>query len=1193
LLSLTFALASAQGLSQLTGVVTDPTGAVIAGAQVRLESATRGAARDTVSDAQGNYSFLQILPDTYRVTAKAKGFADMVVNGVVVQVSVPVTLDVKFETVGAVSEVISVSAEGSMVNTTDASIGNAIGSQPIIELPSFARNVAGLLALQPGVTFGGSVNGGKTDQGNVTLDGIDVNDQMERSAFTSVLRVTLDSVQEFRTTTTNAGADQGRTSGAQVQLITRSGTNEVHGALYWYNRYTGLAANNFFNNLSGVRRPVLNINIPGVRAGGPIKKNKLFIFGNWELREDRSESNQVRTVPSLDLRRGFITYRTAAGQNVRLGPDDLRRLDPAGLGVNQEVLRIFNTYYPEPNDFTMGDGRNTVGYRFTAPLAAHFNTYTSRLDYNINDKHNFFVRGQLQNDRSLEAPQFPGQQPNRVNLTNAKGLAFNLNSVLTPSLVNTMRYGFTRLSREQTGIQTASAVTFRGLDNPVGLTTGISRQIPVHQFQNDISWTKRTHNVQAGFIARLIQNQSTNFGRSFHSAVTNVSWLRGTGVDIAPADLAPADRTAYGDAAAALLGLVTQGNARWNYNIDGAVLPVGAPLGRNFANEEFEFYVQDTWRVRRNLTLSYGLRWSLMPPIYEKNGAQVSTDQSLGEWFNKRGALMDAGLSQMGAGLINFIRADDPKARPIYPYHKRNFAPRFSIAWSPDASEGPVRWLTGGPGKTSIRAGWGMFYDLIGQPLARTFDLTAFGFASDLVNPSGQLVSLTAPRFTGIFNLPAQLIRPAPRGGFPVQFPASGAGSFAITNSIDDTLRPPYTMNMNFSIGREFGNGWLVQGAYVGRQSRRSLMNRDLAMPTNLRDPVSGQTYFEAATLMDQLVRQRVGAAAVPRIPFWENVFANLATPSASASQQVYNVARFYPQDFTSTLSDLDQWCDPDCGVLGPNAMMNPQFSALSAWSSIAGGNYHAMQWSVRKRFGNNLTMDFNYTLSKSTDLASVAENAGSFGGFLFNSWNPSQRRGVSDYDQRHIFNSWWVWELPFGTGKRWGSGVGRAANALIGNWQISGIWTQSTDLPFSVGNGRNWPTNWNVTGYGTPVGHITPSNVTKNAPAVAGTPGPNLWADPAATLNEWKFTFPGQSGSRNTLRGPGRVSWDFSFAKRFVMPFAESHRVQFRCEIYNLWNQVRMGDIDLSRIGIGTWGKFRAQMNDPRQMQLALRYEF
>ena len=1183
---------SAQGLSSLNGLVTDPTGAVIPGASLTLKNIGTQALRTAVSDAHGFYNFPQVQPGAYVVDAKFGGFASVVVNDVRLQVNTPATVNITFEKVGTVTETISVSAEAAQVNTTDASIGNAVTGNTIIQLPSFARNVVGVLRLQTGVNVFGNVNGGKTDQANVTLDGIDVNDQMERSAFTSVLRVTLDSVQEFRTTTTNANADQGRSSGAQVSLITRSGSNEFHGAAYWYHRNTVHAANDFFNNLSGVKRPKLLINIPGARFGGPIQKNKLFFFVNWEQRNDRSEANVSRTVPSADLRQGIVQYRNTAGQQTTLSPAQVRARDPLGIGANQQVLQLFNTY-PMPNDFTLGDGINIQGFRFTAPLLRRDTTYTAKFDYNLNAKHNVFIRGQLQNDRSTGAPQFPGEQPNNAALVNAKGIAIGYNAILTNNLVSTFRYGLTRLSREFTGIQTASAVSFRNLSDRFGLTTGISRQIPLHQFSEDLSWTKGTHAVQFGFTNRLISNQSNNFGRSYHNASTNASWLRGTGADLQPPDIAAADRTAYNDATMALLGIVSAGTARYNYKIDGSLLPVGAPIQRNFLNEEYEIYAQDTWRVKRNLTVTYGARWSLMPPIHEANGVQVSTNIPLGDWFNTRGRLADQGKSQEEAGRISFLSRSDPKARPIYPFHKKNIAPRVAVAWSPTADSGLAKFLFGGAGRTSIRAGWGMFYDLIGQPLARSFDVTAFGFATTLTNPAGQLTSSNAPRFTGVFNVPGQLLRAAATGGFPVQFPASGAGSYAITNTIDDKLKIPYTMNMNFSIGREFRNGWFLQGSYVGRQSRRSLMNRDLAMPTNMTDPASGQTYFEAASQMAKLVNSRVAIGAIPRIPFFENMFSNLRTTAESATQQVFRVARDYPNDFSSAQADIDQFCDPACGRLGSNMMMNPQFSALSAWSSIAGGNYHSMQWTLRKRFSQGLTLDFNYTLSKSTDLASGEENGGSFSGFMVNSWNPSQRRGVSDFDQRHIYNLAGIYELPFGKGKPILNGSSRPLDAIVGGWQLSGIWTQSTELPFSVGNGRNWPTNWNITGYGTPVGAITRTTITRNAPAVSGRGGPNMWSNPTATLAEWDFTLPGQSGSRNTVRGPGRSNFDVALAKRFTMPFSESHSLQFRWEVFNAFNQVRFGAPDLGRVGSATWGKFTDQANSARQMQFALRYEF
>jgi len=1181
----------AQPLSQLSGVVTDPTGAVISGATLKLESQTRGVQlREVTTGNDGGYIFPQLTPDRYRITAKAEGFAEVILNDIVVAVSMPSTQNVQFTKVGSVSESVSVTAETPQINTVDASLGNVIGSKAILELPQFARNIAGLLALQPGVNQFGNVNGGKSDQANVTLDGIDVNEQQERSSFTSVLRVTLDSTEEFRTTTTNANADQGRSSGAQVALVTKSGSNDLHGAAYWAHRNTITAANGFFNNSSGIERSKLLINIPGARIGGPIKKNKLFYFFNWEQRNDRSESNEERVVPSVTLRQGIYRYTNRNGDVVSLSPAQVTALDPRRIGPSQAMLQLFNSY-PLPNDFTsLGDTLNFQGFRFNAGQQLRYNTYITRFDYQLNPSHNFFFRGQLQNDRSTTAPQFPGDDPASLFLRNAKGVAVGYNSILSTNLISTFRYGFTRLSRQGTGTQTASAINFPSLSDRYAITRGNWRLMPLHQFSEDLSWNKGKHSVQFGAVARFISNRSVNYIKSFHDAYSNAAWLRNTGAEFIPADASSVDRTSIADGMSALLGIVSEVHSNWNYTIDGKVIPVGEPIRRDFRNNEYELYVQDSWRARRDLTITAGLRWSLMPPVHEANGVQISSNIPLGDWFNTRGALAEQGKSQEEAGRITFLRIDDPKARPMYPFYKKNFAPRLSVAYAPTGTSGLKKFFFGTQGKSSVRAGWGMFYDLIGQPLARTFDLSAFGFATTLQNPSGRLTPTTAPRFTGVFDVPASLIVAAPPGGFPQTYPDTGDAAFAITNSIDDKLKIPYTMNMNLTVSREFGDGWFVQGSYVGRMSRRSLMNRDLAMPTNLTDPVSKQTYFEAASQMALLVNRAVPITGVPQIPFWENMYSNLRTSSRTASQVVYTVARFYPNDFISALADLDQWCDPDCGRLGPNAMMNPQFSSLSGWSSIGGGNYHSMQWSVRKRFSKGLTLDFNYTLAKSQDLASVEENAGEFSGFLVNSWNPSQRRGVSDFDQRHIFNMWWVYELPFGQGKPLLGSSGRVMDAIFGGWQFSGIWTQSTALPWSVGNGRFWSTNWNLTGWGTPVGKITPSNNTKNATGIGG---PNVWPNPRETLSEWQFTLPGQSGSRNTIRTDGLSNFDIGLSKRFKMPWKEGHSVQFRWETFNMFNQVQFTSPDLSRVNSATWGQYTEQMNGPRQMQFGLRYDF
>ena len=1194
---------SAQSFSSLAGTVSDPSGAVIPKAAITLESADRGLTREAFSDTQGRYGFPQVLPGRYRLRARAAGFTDTVVEAVRLAVNTPATVDIHFTAVGTVTAAVSVSAEALDVNTTDATVGNAITTKAVLETPLLARNVAGLLAFQPGVTQfssdltdgrNGAVNGGRSDQANVTLDGVDVNDQQNRYAFTSVLRVTPDSVEEFRATTSNANADQGRSSGAQISLVTKSGTNNLHGSLYGLHRNTKTAANSFFNNLSGVARPALLIDVFRASVGGPIRKGKLFFFANYEGRRDASALSALRTVPSLQMREGNIAYQRTDGSQALLTPTDIRtRIDPAGIGVSQGVLDVLRTY-PAPNDFTTGDGLNIQGYRFTAPRHAKQDTYISRFDYVATAGNTLFARANLQNDHTGGIPQFPGDPPQSVALDNSKGLAFGWNSVLRPNFISTTRYGFTRQGVETTGIQSASLVSFRNLDSRYAQSRGLRRIIPVHHITQDFDYSRGNHNIRFGTTLRFTSNQSRNYANSYHNAVTNLSRLRGTGVDLQPGDLDPRFRTAYGDAMIAVLGLLTEVTANYNYDIQGNVQPVGAPVTRDFRNEEYESYVQDTWKISRSLTATAGLRHSLMPPVYEANGVQTSTTFSLGDWFNKRGELAQAGRSQAEAGQVVYVLANDPKGRPLYPYHKKNLAPRLSLAWAPGGSEGLARWLTGGPGKTSVRAGWGTYYDLFGQGLIRLYDSRQFGLSSTLTNPSGQLTALTAPRFSGITSMPSQLLPSAPQGGFPTPQP----NNFALTNGLDDTIRPPYTINMNLSVGREFGNSarsFFVQASYLGRLSRRSLVQRDLANPTDLKDPVSGQTYFQAAKALAAYTRANAPVSSVGSIPFWENFWPAAAGNGLTATQAIYKAFKPYGVDYTSGLADIDHYGVPACSRLGCDALFNPQFSALSAWSSIGGGNYHALQLTVRKRLSQGLLFDFNYTWSKSIDLASAVERGGWFSGFILNPWSPGQMKAVSDYDAGQLWNAYAVWELPFGRSKRFGRTSNGLASRLIEGWQLSPSWFQSTELPNSVYNGRYWPTNWSIAGWATQVGKLPPTTRSKNAPAVSGRSGPNIFADPSTALAAYDYTLPGESGQRNGIRGDGAFVINLGLSKRTTLPYNEHHTLQFRCEAFNLTNTVRF-DVSSASLDLGnsgSFGKYSRTLSEPRQLQFGLRYEF
>jgi hypothetical protein len=1198
--------------------VTDPQGNVVAGATVTLSNAGKSFTRTQTTTGEGGYVFTSVPPGTYRLEVEAKGFKKASVSDVQAQVNTPADQNVQLE-VGNVSETVSISASTEApLNTSDATVGNTFSEHQILQLPLEGRNVAGLLSLQPGVTYfgntdasgnttdyrNGSVNGGKSDQSNVTLDGVDVNDQQNQTAFTSVLRVTLDSVQEFRVTTTNPNAEQGRSSGAQVSLVTKSGTNDYHGSLYEFHRNTIFTANNFFNNKAGtygpndfavlagaarvgeprVPRSKLLRNVFGGSLGGPVKKNRAFFFFNYEGRRDAREESVLRTVPGDDLRQGIFHYQdSATGAIKTLDAAGVKALDPLHIGPNAAVLAIFQQY-PHPNSAEAGDLLNTFGFRFNSPISLKWNTYTARFDYNLtkNGKHSLFWRGVLQNDKDNSSQEFPGQAPIFINLSNNKGFAAGYTATFSPTLTNRFVYGFTRQGFENASSAAGQPiVSFRAIDDLFTTSRTFRRISPVHNFVDDITWVKGNHTWTFGINERFITNSSVNFANSFNNAVTNKAWL------VSARPLRPAGATSAGDhAMAALLGLVTQGTAIYNYDHTGKALATGAPVVRDFGASEHEFYAQDSWRIRPNLTVNLGVRYSLYSPPYEKNGNQVRPSISLGEWFQLRGRNAFNGIPSNAAPRITFDLAGPANGKPgFYNWDKNNFAPRFSFAYSPNFKTGLLAKLTGGPGNTSIRGGYAIVYDRIGASLATTFDRSnAFGLSNRLTNPAGILTPSTTPRFTGLNTIPASILSPDPGTGFPATPPAL----FAITDAIDDTIRTPYSEQMDFSIQRQLPHGFTVEAAYIGRLGKHILVNNDLAQPVDLVDKASGMDYFTAASLLVSFH----DINSVPKIPFWENIFPGLATSKLTATQGAWNVfsneAGFGP-DYTTALQRVDQLCIPACSKFGPFAFFNDQYSNLNAWSSLMPTWYHAGQFLLRKRFSAGTQFDFNYTWSKSEDWASVVERNGVRTGSVLNSWNPWLRKGVSDYDVTHNINFNGIAEVPIGRGRWLGSDMPHWANGVLGGWQLSGIWRWTSGLPTSIGNGFQFPTNWEFTGFATAIAPIPGVQTTRRPD------GPNIFADPAAAFQSFHTTLPGQVGNRNILRGDGYFSIDLGLAKSWSMPYNEKHKLQFRAEVFNLTNSARFdvntasGDMD----NPNSFGRYGGTLTQPRVMQFGLRYEF
>jgi hypothetical protein len=374
------------------------------------------------------------------------------------------------------------------------------------------------------------------------------------------------------------------------------------------------------------------------------------------------------------------------------------------------------------------------------------------------------------------------------------------------------------------------------------------------------------------------------------------------------------------------------------------------------------------------------------------------------------------------------------------------------------------------------------------------------------------------------------------------------------------------------------------------------LIRRDAAMPTDLKDPKSGMTYFEAASILASQVNANVPVANVQKVPFWENLYSKAATATQSATQVVYSRFAANQHDWTYALYQLDTGagqgaCDSRsrCSDLGPYAFYSPQFSYLSVFSSIGGGNYHGAQFTVTKRFSGGDSINLNYTFSKSIDLRSYTEGTASATGVLWNPWQPGLQKGVSDYDNTHLFNALGTYSIPVGKGRRYLSDAGGIVNAILGGWELSGAMRMSSGFPVSVFATGVWPTNWNNNVWaqwnGTPV----------SAQRTMTASGPNMFADPGKVADEFEYPLPGAIGTRNVFRGDGLFNIDSNLAKRFYMPYNEKHSLQFRWETFNLTNTARfdVNDVSLDISIRGTFGRYTSTLTNSRVMQFGLRYEF
>ncbi|MBZ5689659.1 MAG: TonB-dependent receptor [Acidobacteriia bacterium] len=1305
------------GTTSLHGKALDSAHAVVEGAAVTLANQGQGISRTTTTPSSGEFEFLALPPGTYVLTVEKAGFKKYEQTNLQLLVNVTTSVNVVLQ-VGAPTTRIEVSGQAPVINTEDATMGIAFGENQVKELPLEGRNVPDLLTLQPGVAYtgnradtstsdtrSGAVNGARSDQGNVSLDGIRVNDEGGH-AFTSVLPVTLDSVQEFRVTTTNYNANEGGTSGAQVALVTKSGTNQFHGSAYEYHRNTYTSANDYFNKLTELqgcstlpdpnvcnKAPKLIRNIFGASLGGPIKKDRLFLFMNYEgTRRAEETVSSGEEVPSAAMRDGVLQYLctdptqcpggasfavqgksgqtyTPAPGYFALGFQQLQQMDPANAGPDAAAMAYFNSL-PAPNSNVTGDGFNYQGFVFASPTHQTQNVYIARADYNITENGNqrLSVMGALRDDASDACggcqPYYPGQPPQGQTVYHNKGLVVGYSAVLRPSLISSFHYGFVRESFGTIGNSDKPWIVFNFTQGP---TRSRNFQRPMHNFSEDLSWVHGKHTLQFGGYVFLMRNPRFDFTSSFNSGSTNSSFTTTSGfadknTPLNPAnngypDVDPSFAVSYDYPITDLLGIVTQATTVFNYDRKLNLLPTNAPISRRYAQDSYEPYVQDVWKIKPSLTLTFGLRYSLFSPIWETNGLQVCPNPSLGNWFANRAAAGANGIPSSQDGLLQIDWCGTANGKRAYwNWDYGNLAPRVAFAWAPNKTQGFLSKLLGSGNKSSIRGGFGIVYDRFGQGIVDEFSGNSFGLTTNLTNPITPLGSL--PRLTDVNVIPPSLLQSAPGApSFPETVPTMqelGGSNFG--SSLDTALKTPYSYALDFSVERELGAGFSLDLSYVGRLSHRLLGSQDVAQPLNLRDKKSGLDYFSAiqplaklyelqgvtdATFSDSMVSPAV-------VQYWNDMIqvpinggayalgaqtGGCGAGPASTTDPVLAVFDFFcgvQGVETTALQALDvpfisgfgnggipdATGDANCGqsghplcqyypTPGPNSFYNPQYVSLFTLRSIGFSNYNALQATLRHQMSHGFQFDFNYTYSKSIDLCSDAERSGNYGYLnfnggcqVFNAWSPNLFRAVSDFDTTHQLNANWVVELPFGRGRAIGYHIGRALDAAIGGWRLSGLFRWTSGFPYTIyNNPADYPTDWYWEGAAVPtVSHV------KSGAYHMPDGNVNLFPDPATAESSFNPALPGQVGARNFVRGDGYFGVDLGLSKRWNMPWNEKQSLALRWEVFNVTNSTRFDFNDQNSgsasesnnsIAVPNFGNYTHLMTNPRVMQFALRYEF
>ena len=1107
----------------LKGTVNDTKGAVVSGAALKITNIATGAERTATSNDSGTFDIQQLQPGTYLMTVEAQGFSKAIVRDIVVSVASASEITVVLE-VGSPTETVTVTAAQEVINSSSPTLTNVINTKQVVDLPLGGRNPVDLAGLQAGIAVvgtdvrGASVSGLRQTAVNLTQDGINAMDNfVKTSSFFAITTPSLNSTAEFSVTTGTVGSDSGR-GAAQVNLVTKGGTNDFHGGAFLQIINSWTDSNNWFNNFNGTAKPILRQHYDGFDIGGPVYaphfgeggptywsgKDKAFFFFSYERFVQSDSRTRNRAVLTEQARQGIFRY-TAGGTTQTV---NLLAQPQVPFHTLNPLMTTFLDQIPKPNNDSGcgGDGFNISCFTFNAQQLTTNDKYVARYDHQLVSNTRLgshkleFVYSRVVTStfpdvttNNNEAP-FPG---------GANGFQASTRNLITPALVSTFGSRWTNVVRY--GRQWAPVIFDRDkpqtvpfLSLPGVLTNYDNTFLPqprntiVNQVTDTVSWVKGNHLFKFGAdwqnVIGLSLNdagivQTNQLGPVTRLATDPVNTANTTGLTITgnlPGG-STANLTAANTVYSAIVGLLGISSQTLNVKTPTSGFVPGFTRDRQVQEKDLALFMSDQWRMRSNFTLNYGVRWDFMGVPTIPNGLAIQPTNFADIWgISGQGNLFNPnaapGSQTKGVATLDFVSGETGKG--LYKNDWNNFAPFVGIAWSPSFKSGFLHTLFGDEGTTSIRTGYAMSF--LHDGVTTFTNLLGTGNT----NPGLIQTANTSP-LSGVNPNTNQLLGQLTAGGVPLnvsafKMPITDRENFlANVNSglwtADPNLRSPYVHQWSFGIEKEIFKNTALEIRYVGNYAPNTWRAYNINEINIFENGFLGE-FLNAQKNLAIHRAANCGKPGQPACSFTNSglpgqvavpIFAKFFTGAAAFTNTQFTNATFISNldfnnigalanalAFSSTYKANRE--NPALGLPGNFFVANPNAAFVRILANDSYSNYNAMEIELRRRFSNGLQFQADYTWSKAMGNATDAQgNNQSDLVERLTLRNPKADYRRSTQDQTQRFVANAVYDLPFGKGRNYLGNTSDGLDRLVGGWTIGAIVTWSTGVPWFVGSGR------------------------------------------------------------------------------------------------------------------------------------------